>query len=69
MPTSAPSLLTVGEIARRLDTSVHQVEYVIQARSISPCGWAGNARVFAEDALETIAVELKQIVALKMRRS
>ena len=69
MSTSAPLMLTVGEIARRLNTSVHRVEYVIRARGISPCGWAGNARVFAEDAVETVAVELEHIDALKTRRS
>ena len=69
MSASAPLMLTVGEIARRLDASVHRVEYVIRARGVSPYGWAGNARVFAEGAVETIAVELEQIDALKTRRS
>jgi len=27
-----PLLLTVGEIARRLNTKVHRIEYIIQSR-------------------------------------
>lgn len=61
MATSAPSMPTVGEIARRLGASTHRVEYVIRARGIRPRGWAGNARVFDEKAVEVIADELERI--------
>jgi hypothetical protein len=37
------------------------VEYIIRARDVRPCGWAGNARVFPEQAVETIAAALRQI--------
>ena len=67
MSTSAPSMPTIGEIARRLSEPVHRVEYVIRARGIHPSGWAGNARVFPEDAVETIATELQHIDAAKVR--
>lgn len=67
MATSAPSMPTIGEIARRLGVPTHRVEYVIRARSIQPCGWAGNARVFEEDAIQTIADELERIETLKSR--
>lgn len=67
MSTSAPSMPTIGEIARRLSEPVHRVEYVIRARRIRPCGWAGNARVFPEDAVEAIAAELRRIDATKTR--
>ena len=33
------SLLTVGEIARRLDAKVHQIEYVIRSRQIPAVGF------------------------------
>jgi hypothetical protein len=56
---------TIGEIARRLGQPIHRVEYVIRARRIRPCSWAGNARVFAEEAVEVIAAELQRIANLK----
>ena len=65
MSISAPNVPTVGEIARRLGQPVHRIEYVIRARRIGPCGWAGNARVFPEDAVDAIALELKRIDATK----
>jgi len=58
-------MLTIGEIARRLGQPVHRIEYVIRARGIRPCGWAGNARVFPEDAVEVIAAELQRIADAK----
>ncbi len=61
MPTSAPSMPTIGEIVRRLGEPAHRVQYVIRARRIRPCGWAGNARVFSEDAVDAIAAEIKRI--------
>jgi len=59
MATSAPTMPTIGEIARRLAVPVHRVEYVVRARGIQPCGWAGNARVFPEEAVEAIAAQLR----------
>lgn len=61
MSTSTPTMSTVGEIARRLVVPVHRIEYIIRARNIQPCGWAGNARVFPEDAVKAIAAELHQV--------
>jgi hypothetical protein len=58
---------TIGEIARRLGQPIHRIEYVIRARRIHPCGWAGNARVFPEDAVEVIASELQRIASAKGR--
>lgn len=48
-------LSTVGEIARQLRVPVHRVEYIIRSRKIAPLGRAGNARVFAESAVEWIS--------------
>ena len=55
------SLLTVGEIARRLDEKVHRIEYVIRSRQIPAVGWAGHARVFRNIDLERIKNELRRI--------
>jgi len=54
-----PSLFpTVGEIARRLNEPIHRVSYIIRSRGITPGGWAGNSRVFAEADIQRIAAEL-----------
>ncbi len=66
MSISAPAMPSIGEIARRLGEPIHRVDYVIRARRIQPCGWAGNARVFPEDAVESIACELQRINATKV---
>ncbi len=58
MPATAPFMPTIGEIARRLCVPAHRVEYIIRARDIRPCGWAGNARVFDEAGVAVIAAEL-----------
>ena len=58
-----PLLLTVGEIARRLDTKVHRIEYIIRSRNVEPIGWAGHARVFAEASFDYIASELRRMDA------
>jgi hypothetical protein len=52
---------TVGQIARRLSVPSHRIEYIIRARGIQPCSWAGNARVFDETAVQAIAEELERI--------
>ncbi len=61
------SLLTVGEIARRLDEKIHRVEYVIRSRQIPAVGWAGHARVFSPASLERIASELRRMEACLSR--
>lgn len=66
MADSAPAMTTVGEIARRLGEPVHRIEYVIRARRIRPTGRAGSARVFPEDAVKAIALELQRISANKL---
>jgi hypothetical protein len=62
-----PLLLTVGEIARRLDTKVHRVEYIIRSRNIEATGWAGHARVFSQANLTHIASELRRMDADRHR--
>jgi hypothetical protein len=65
MSLYAPPMPTIGEIARRLGQPIHRIEYVIRARGIRPCGWAGNARVFPEGAIGVIAAELERIADLR----
>jgi hypothetical protein len=55
------TLLTIGEIARRLGQELHRIEYVIRSRKIQPTSWAGHARVFREADLVRIASELRRI--------
>ena len=61
MQITAPTLPTVGEIARRLGQPLHRVEYMIDSRRIRPIGRAGNSRVFSEAAVDYIKAELKRI--------
>jgi hypothetical protein len=61
MSISTPTMPTIGEIARRTGQPVHRIEYVIRTRVIRPSGWAGNARVFSEEAVDFIAAELRRI--------
>ena len=56
-----PLLLTVGEIARRSQTKVHRVEYIIRSRNIQPIGWAGHARVFSSASHSRIASEVSRM--------
>jgi len=67
MTILAPSMPTIGEIARRLGEAAHRVEYVIRVRQIQPCGWAGHARVFSEEAVQAIGAELQRIDSAKTR--
>ena len=70
MKTPDPnSMQTVGEIARRTGSHIHQVEYVVRAREIRPASRAGNARVFSETDVERIASELRRIASLKREGS
>jgi hypothetical protein len=61
MTAQIPNLLTIGEIARRLDQPIHRVEYVLRSRNVAPAGLAGNARVFAESDVAFLAAELRRI--------
>lgn len=61
MPVPIPTMLTVGEIARRLSEPTWRVEYIIRFRNVRPAGRAGNARVFDDAAAEFIASELRRI--------
>ena len=59
----AETMLTVGEIAKRLGVPLHRVEYLIRARDLQPAAWAGGYRVFSEADLAYIGSQLKRIDA------
>lgn len=61
MSTPSVVLPTVGVIAQESGRPVHTVEYVIRSRNIKPIGFAGNARVFSESAVQRIKSELNRI--------
>jgi len=61
MATSAPTLITVGEIARRLGEPLHRVVHVIDSRKVQPIGRAGSLRVFAESDVDFVRSELRRI--------
>lgn len=58
MGAPEPRYLTVGEVAVRLQVSLHRVEYAIRAHNIPAVGRAGNARVFDDSALKRIKAAL-----------
>ena len=68
MSKDAKRLPTIGEIARRLNCSVHQIEYLVRSRRIQPTTLAGNARVFSESDVDLIASLLQRIEAERASR-
>jgi hypothetical protein len=54
---------TIGSIARQLSAPIHRVEYVIKSRHIQPVSRAGSLRIFDEDAVERVAVAIREIDA------
>jgi hypothetical protein len=69
MPACPERFLTIGEISRRLNRDIHQIEYLIRSRGIPPQGMAGNARVFVESDVETIAEEIRRIESRRVGRA
>ena len=58
---ATPTLPTIGVIAQKLGEPLHRVEYVIKSRGIKPVGFAGNARIFSDAAVDRISSELQRI--------
>lgn len=54
-------LLTIGEIARRLNEPVHRVTHVVRSRHMKEAGRAGAYRVFTEADCEFIRATLARI--------
>jgi len=61
MNSETSELLTVTEIARRLNVAPHAVTYVVKTRGIEAARWVGHARLFDEVAVGRIASELARI--------
>ena len=53
-------LLTVGEIAKRLDCPIHKILYLIETRQIKPIQRAGCLRIFNDEVLEILRAELQR---------
>ena len=60
------SLPTVGEIAHRLGQPIHRIDYIIRTRELQPIGWAGNARIFADEDVALVARELRRIDEMRV---
>lgn len=58
-------LLTVGEIARLTNQSIHRIEYLIRSRNIQPLQRAGNLRVFSGADLAALKTEIEMIDSRK----
>ena len=57
------TLWTVARIASHLGVDRHRIEYLIDARGISPIARAGIARIFAPSDVDRLRVEIKRINA------
>jgi len=60
---TVPQLLTVGLIARRFNSTIAKVQYVIKSRRIVPTARAGNMFVFDPAQVEKIRQALNAIAA------
>ncbi|MBO6739196.1 MAG: hypothetical protein JJ916_04985 [Phycisphaerales bacterium] len=57
------TLWTVARIASHLGVDRHRIEYLIDARGISPIARAGIARIFAPADVDRLAREIEKIDA------
>lgn len=55
------TLWTVARIASHLGVDRHRIEYLIEARGITPIARAGIARIFAPADVERLAREIEKI--------
>ena len=53
-------LMTVGQVAERLEAPLHRVKYAIDAYGIAPAGRVGILRVWSEDDLPQIRNALRR---------
>lgn len=70
MPEKAPRLVTIGVIAEELGVPVDRVNRVLRTRShIRPRAYAGNVRLFDNDAIAQVRYEINRIDARRSGRS
>jgi hypothetical protein len=58
MSTTA-QVQSIGDVARHLGQPLHVVNYIIMSRGIQSVGRAGRVRLFDDEAVERIRVELQ----------
>lgn len=70
MPDNAHhlELLTLGQVAERLNVSIHRVKYAIEQSRIAPTARVGILRVWSEQALPRIQTALNRIAASRGER-
>lgn len=67
METARTGLLTIGEVARRLNVPVHRIQYILRTRQhLSQSARAGIIRCFDEQAIAAIQTELTLIASRRL---
>lgn len=56
-----PKLLTLGQLAKRLNVSIHQLKYAIEQNNIEPVTRVGIIRVWSEENIPLIESALRRI--------
>lgn len=70
MPEKAPQLVTIGVIARELGITVDRVDRVLRTKPhIRPRAYAGNVRLFDNEAIARVRYEINRIDARRSGRS
>lgn len=62
------TLLTSGDIAKRLGEDAMMIRHIISSRGIAPCGMAGNVRIFPESAVADVKNALANITRRRRRK-
>jgi DNA-binding transcriptional MerR regulator len=62
-------LMTIGELAERLDVSTHRIKYAIDQYRIKPTRRVGIIRVWSENAIPQIENALDCISRKRSRKS
>lgn len=60
---TSPRMLTLGQLAQRLDVSTHRLKYAVDQYRITPTTRVGILRVWSEDAIPLIQSALARIAA------
>ncbi len=59
--TTTAAMLTVGDLVRRTNRPLHQLQYFIRSRGIEPITRVGGYRLFDERQAEQIAHDIQQL--------
>ena len=69
MRATAPQLITVGVIAAELKVPVTRVSQILRSHPpIQPRAYAGNVRLFGNDAIAQVRYELNAVAARRAER-